>query len=292
MVSTADAPSHSETLTQPMTGGDALAEMLIRNGVDTIFGLPGVQLDGLFNALWSRQDQLRVLHTRHEQATAYMADGYARVSGKEGVCVVVPGPGLLNAAAAISTAYACNSPMLVVTGQIKSDLIDHGRGMLHEIHDQVGMIRHITKSAERATLPTEVPGMVDRAFSALRTGRMRPVEIEVPLDTLFAESDVTLLPTTPARVYVEPDGNRLEEAAALLASAKKPLIYAGGGVLRGQAWDELLQLAELLEAPVVMSANGKGSVSDRHYLAQNQVRRNRTSLLGRCRAGCRYPLPR
>ena len=271
MATTAVDPTVTSTVTETMTGGDALAEMLIRNGVDTIFGLPGVQLDGLFNALWSRQDQLRVLHTRHEQATAYMADGYARVSGKEGVCVVVPGPGLLNASAAISTAYACNSPMLVVTGQIKSDLIDHGRGMLHEIHDQVGMIRHITKSAERATLPTEVPGMVDRAFSALRTGRMRPVEIEVPLDTLFAESDVTLLPTTPARVYVEPDGNRLEEAAALLASAKKPLIYAGGGVLRGRAWDELLQLAELLEAPVVMSANGKGSVSDRHYLAQNQV---------------------
>lgn len=271
MATTAVHPSVNSSTTEIMTGGDALAEMLIRNGVDTIFGLPGVQLDGLFNAFWARQDRLRVLHTRHEQATAYMADGYARVSGKEGVCVVVPGPGLLNAAAAISTAYACNSPMLVVTGQIKSDLIDHGRGMLHEIHDQVGMIRHITKSAERATLPTEVPGMVDRAFSELRSGRMRPVEIEVPLDTLFAESEVTLIPATSARVYVEPDGNRLEEAAAILAVAKKPLIYAGGGVLRGRAWDELLQLAELLEAPVVMSANGKGSISDRHYLAQNQV---------------------
>ena len=150
--------SHTDVGTRRMTGGDALAEMLIRNGVDTIFGLPGVQLDGLFNAFWSRQDQLNIIHTRHEQATAYMADGYARVSGKEGVCVVVPGPGLLNASAAISTAYACNSPVLCVTGQIKSDLIDHGRGMLHEIHDQVGMIRHITKSAERATVPTEVPG--------------------------------------------------------------------------------------------------------------------------------------
>lgn len=270
-VTTAFDPSVTSPSTHTMTGGDALAEMLIRNGVDTIFGLPGVQLDGLFNALWSRQDRLRVLHTRHEQATAYMADGYARVSGKEGVCVVVPGPGLLNAAAAISTAYACNSPVLCVTGQIKSDLIDHGRGMLHEIHDQVGMIRHITKSAERATAPTEVPGLVDRAFAALRSGRMRPVEIEVPLDTLFAEGDVTLLPTTPARTLVEPDGARLEEAAAILASARRPLIYAGGGVLRGRAWDELVGLAELLEAPVVMSANGKGSISDRHYLAQNQV---------------------
>jgi acetolactate synthase-1/2/3 large subunit len=254
-----------------MTGGDALAEMLIRNGVDTLFGLPGVQLDGLFNAFWSRQDRLRVLHTRHEQATAYMADGYARVTGREGVCVVVPGPGLLNASAALSTAYACNSPVLCVTGQIKSDLIDYGRGMLHEIHDQLGMIRHITKSAERAMAPTEVPGVVDRAFAALRTGRMRPVEIEVPLDTLFAEDEVTLPARTPQRSFVEPDSARLEEAAAILAAAKRPLIYAGGGVLRGSAWDELLRLAELLQAPVVISENGKGAISDRHYLAQSQV---------------------
>jgi acetolactate synthase-1/2/3 large subunit len=257
--------------TQRMTGGDALAEMLIRNGVDTLFGLPGVQLDGLFNAFWSRQDRLRVIHTRHEQATAYMADGYARVSGREGVCVVVPGPGLLNAAAALSTAYACNSPVLCVTGQIKSDLIDHGRGMLHEIRDQLGMIRHITKSAERATLPSEVPGLVNRAFAALRSGRMRPVEIEVPLDTLFAEAEVSLPEPTAQRELVQPDGARVEEAAAILAAAKRPVIYAGGGVLRGQAWQELRRLAELLQAPVVMSENGRGAISDRHYLAHNQV---------------------
>ena len=257
--------------TQRMTGGDALAEMLIRNGVNTLFGLPGVQLDGLFNAFWSRQDRLRVLHTRHEQATAYMADGYARVTGREGVCVVVPGPGLLNASAALSTAYACNSPVLCVTGQIKSDLIDYGRGMLHEINDQLGMIQHITKSAERAMAPTEVPGVVDRAFAALRSGRMRPVEIEVPLDTLFAEDEVTLAARTSQRTFVEPDGARLEEAAAILAAAKRPLIYAGGGVLRGVAWDELLRLAVLLQSPVIISENGKGAISDRHYLAQSQV---------------------
>jgi acetolactate synthase I/II/III large subunit len=161
--------------------------------------------------------------------------------------------------------------VLCVTGQIKSDLIDHGRGMLHEIQDQVGMIRHITKSAERAMLPTEVPGLVDRAFAALRSGRMRPVEIEVPLDTLFADDEVNLLAPAKQRELVEPDGARLEEAAEILAAAQSPMIYAGGGVLRGQAWEELRQLAELLQAPVMMSANGKGAISDRHYLAQNQV---------------------
>jgi acetolactate synthase-1/2/3 large subunit len=257
--------------TQRMTGGDALAEMLIRNGVDTLFGLPGVQLDGLFNAFWARQDRLRIIHTRHEQATAYMADGYARVTGREGVCVVVPGPGLLNATAALSTAYACNSPVLCVTGQIKSDLIDHGRGLLHEIHDQLGMIRHITKSAERAMTPGEIPGVVSKAFAELRAGRMRPVEIEVPPDTLFAEEDVALLAPSAERTLLVPAAGRLEEAAQYLAGAQNPVIYAGGGVIRGRAWDELRQLAELLQAPVVMSANGKGAVSDHSYLAQNQV---------------------
>jgi acetolactate synthase-1/2/3 large subunit len=263
--------SDAAAQTQRMTGGDALAEMLIRNGVDTLFGLPGVQLDGFFAALWSRQNRLRVVHTRHEQATAYMADGYARVTGREGVCAVVPGPGLLNAGAALSTAYACNSPVLCVSGQIRSALIDHGRGLLHEIHDQLGMIRHITKQAERAERAEDVPGIVDRAFAALRTGRTRPVEIEVPQDTLFAEDDISLRDPTPERVLIQPDGARVEEAAALLAAAKSPIIYSGGGVLRGRAWEELRKVAEWLQAPVVQTSNGKGAISDRHYLTQNNV---------------------
>ncbi len=128
-----------------MTGGEAAVETLKQNGVDTIFGLPGVQLDGLFNALYENQDAIRVIHTRHEQATAYMADGYSRVTGKEGVCVVVPGPGVMNASAALATAYACNSSVLCLTGQIRSDMIGVGRGLLHEIPDQLGMARSFTQ---------------------------------------------------------------------------------------------------------------------------------------------------
>ena len=122
-------------------------------GWNTIFGLPGVQLDGLFSALHDAQDDIRVIHTRHEQATAYMADGYARVTGREGVCLVVPGPGLMNAAAGLATAYACNSPVLCLTGQIRSDLIGVGRGMLHEVPFQLEMSRSFTKHAARATTP-------------------------------------------------------------------------------------------------------------------------------------------
>ena len=254
-----------------MTGGQALVASLLANGVDTLFALPGVQLDGAFDALYEAQSQsqIRVIHPRHEQAAAYMADGYARTTDKVGACLVVPGPGLLNATAALSTAYACNSPVLCVTGQIQSDLIEFGRGLLHEIPNQLGMIRSVTKSAERATTPPEIPGLVRRAFTEIRTGRERPVEIEIPPDTLFAEADVELLAPAEAPARFAGDVEALERAAQLLAQAKTPLIWSGGGVLGSGAWGELRRLAALLQAPVVMTANGKGALSDRDPLAQS-----------------------
>lgn len=251
-----------------MTGGQVLVTSLLNEGIDTIFGLPGVQLDGAFDALYANSDRIRVVHTRHEQATAYMADGYARSTGRIGTCLVVPGPGLLNAAAGLSTAYACNSPVLCITGQIQSDLIEFGRGMLHEIPNQLTMIRSVTKHAARATTPGEVPALVRDALTALWQGRVRPVEIEVPPDTLLASDEVTLLPAAPERPRSAGDPDLIEAAAKLLGGSEKPLICAGGGILNSGAWDELLALAELLQAPVLVTNNAKGSISDHHYLAQ------------------------
>ena len=227
-----------------MTGGQALVASLEREGIDTIFGLPGLQLDGAFDALYDRQDAIRVLHPRHEQATAYMADGFARTTGRVGTCLVVPGPGLLNAAAGLSTAYACNSPVLCVAGQIQSDLIEFGRGLLHEIPNQLGMVRSVTKHAARATTPAEIPGVVREAFRQLRTGRTRPVEIEIPPDTLFATGDVELLPPAAPRERFAGDPDLVERAAKLLGGAERPLIYAGGGANRAGAAAELAELAE------------------------------------------------
>lgn len=255
--------------TRLMTGGEALVESLAAYGVSTIFGLPGVQLDGAFDALYGASDRLRVIHTRHEQGAAYMADGFARVTGGVGTCLVVPGPGLLNATAALSTAYACNSPVLCVTGQISSDMIEFGRGLLHEIPNQLGMVRSVTKWARRATTPEEIPALVRDAFMELRTGRPRPVEIEIPPDTLFAQAEVTLLPAESGEAPEEGDSSLLDESGELLANAERPLIWAGGGVIRAGAAEPLRRLAELLQAPVVMTANGKGALSDRHPLAQN-----------------------
>ncbi|HLZ10007.1 MAG TPA: thiamine pyrophosphate-binding protein, partial [Chloroflexota bacterium] len=253
-----------------MTGGQALVQSLKREGVSIVFGLPGVQLDWAFDALYEERDSIHVVHTRHEQATAYMADGYARSTGQIGTCLVVPGPGLLNATAGLSTAYACSSPVLCVTGQIQSDLIGAGRGVLHEIPEQLRLVGSVTKWAARAMQPTDIPGMVREAFRQLRSGRPRPVEIEIPPDILAASTDITLL--DPAEVRrTAGDSELLERAAQILGRAARPLIFAGGGVISGNASEELRVLAETLESPVLASRNGRGVLSDRSYLSANTI---------------------
>ncbi len=255
-----------------LTGGQALARSLKTHGVDTIFGLPGVQLDWFFDGLYDLQQkgEIKIYHTRHEQATTYMADGYARTTGKPGVAVMVPGPGLLNGMAGLSTAYSCSSPVLSISGQIRSNLIGKGRGELHEIPYQLEMMKSVTKWASRAMKPDEVPGMVHEAFKQMLSGHVRPVHIEVPPDVLQAEAEMDLF-SMPEIERVKPDPDKIEKAAEALGKAERPIIYVGGGILRAEAWDELKDLAEMLEAPVIMSANGKGSISARHHLGHSML---------------------
>jgi len=256
-----------------MTGGEAVVGSLKQHGVDTLFGVPGIQLDHLFNALYEERNSLRVIQTRHEQGAAYMAYGYAASTGKPGVCVVVPGPGLLNATAAISTGYACNAPMLCVVGQIPSGAIGKGLGQLHEIPDQLALIRGITKFAERAEAPAEVPGLMRSAFEALAEGRARPVEVEIPMDTLAARDNFALGEPRGTASGPSLDSDAVEAAAKLLGEAQRPLIMVGGGIWGAEA--ELVALAEMLQAPVVMSRNALGALDDRHYLAQKYPVGNR-----------------
>jgi acetolactate synthase-1/2/3 large subunit len=250
-----------------MTGGGALVEMLRRHGVETIFALPGVQNDALFVAFYDAGDALRVIHTRHEQGAAYMAYGYARATGKVGAYAVVPGPGLLNTTAALSTAYAANAPVLCISGQIPSDLIGRGFGLLHEIPDQLAILRTLTKWAARIEHPTQTGARVNEAFRQLRDGRPRPVALEMPLDVMALATEVGLPAAEQASAITMPDPELIEKAAALLADAKKPLIFVGSGAVA--AAEEVLAIAEMLEAPVVSFTGGKGIVSDRHYLAQS-----------------------
>jgi acetolactate synthase-1/2/3 large subunit len=248
------------------TGGHALAAALVGEGVDTVFALPGVQLDWAFDGLYEQRAHLHVYHTRHEQTTAYMADGYARTTGRVGVCMMVPGPGVLNAGAGLATAYACSSPVLCLAGQIDSRGIDAGLGLLHEIGHQEAVLASVTAWSARALGADDIPRTVRDAFARLRTGRPRPVAIELPADVLQAPANVALLAPAPPRP-IEPDPERVRQAADLLRGAERPVIYSGGGTLAGGAWAELQALAERLEAPVVMSTDGRGALSDRHDLA-------------------------
>ena len=253
-----------------MTGGQALMRSLYLEGVRVIFGLPGVQLYHALDAL-NDVPGIRLITTRHEQATAYMADGYARASGGVGTALMVPGPGLLNASAAISTAYSASSPVLVVSGQIERDLIGADRGILHEVNDQQDCIRPITKYVRRMMTAEETPEAVHEAFRQLTTGRPRPVEIEMPPETMAEQGAVTLI---EAEGYPRPAASdeQVAEAARILAGARRPLIWAGGGVISSEASDVLARLAERLQAPVVTTAEGKGAIDDRHPLALGALR--------------------
>jgi acetolactate synthase-1/2/3 large subunit len=251
-----------------ITGGDALAQQLACEGVTQIFGIPGIQLDWAVDGLAKLNELIHFRVTRHEQATSYMADGYARSTGQPGVCMVVPGPGLLNATAGLATAYACSSPVLCITGQIASSAIGKGWGLLHEIKDQTGVMAAVTKWNAFAHKPEQIPGLVHEAFVQLRSGRPRPVGIEIPPDVLQATADVDLIdPIRGAPTHNLPDDKEVAEVASILRNAKTPVIYAGWGVQSADASAELTQLAELLQAPVITSINGRGSISDHHPLA-------------------------
>lgn len=250
-----------------ISGADAIIDSLIANEVSTIFGLPGGQLDHLFDSIYRKADKVKMLHTRHEQGAAYMAFGYAQSTGKAGVYAVVPGPGLLNTTAALCTAWACNSPVLAISGQVHLSGIDSGYGHLHEIPDQLGMIRHITKWAERINHPTDTPNVMHQAFTELFSGRPRPVEIEMPMDVMEARAVISS-PTKAERLASPPiDIDLIQSAAQVLLGARKPMIVIGSGAL--DAGPELLAIAERLQAPVMSKRKGKGVISDDNYLSQN-----------------------
>ncbi|MBV55085.1 MAG: hypothetical protein CMQ12_00775 [Gammaproteobacteria bacterium] len=250
-----------------MTGAEAIIKSLSVNGVDTVFGLPGGQLDYLFDAMYKEGDNIRLIHTRHEQGVAYMAYGYARSTGKVGVYTVVPGPGLLNSAAALCTAWANFAPVMCISGQIPSTAIGKGYGDLHEINDQLGMISHITKWAERIDHPSLAPDRVQEAFKQLTTGSPQPVEIEMSMDIMALQAEVELLPAISDYPRPPIDTAQITEAVKILVNAKKPLIYVGSGAL--EASREIRALAEALQAPVVAFRAGKGVISSEHYLSAN-----------------------
>lgn len=240
------------------TTGEAIVDVLIANGVDTVFGLPGVQTYALFDALYRRRNVVRTVGARHEQALAYMAFGYARSTGKLGVYAPVPGPGVLNTAAAMCTAYGACVPTLCITGDVPSDFRRKGRGHLHELPDQLGILQRLTRHARHIERPRDAPAAVNAAIAAAMSGPQGPAAVSVCWDTLGESAEIgpcgpVSIPSAPS-----PDPAQVATCVRLIGEARHPMIFAGSGAQHAAA--AVQSLAERLQAPVVGLRGGRGVV--------------------------------
>ncbi len=249
------------------SGGEAIVSGLVAHGVDTVFGLPGAQIYGLFDAF--QQAQLKVIGARHEQACGYMAFGYARSTGKPGVFSVVPGPGVLNTGAALLTAFGCNEPVLCLTGQVPTPFLGKGRGHLHEMPDQLATLRTFVKWADRIEYPGAAPTLVSRAFQEMLSGRRGPAALEMPWNIFTQRADTDAARPFEPFPAPQPDSERIKAAAALIAGSTAPMIFVGSGAIHAR--EEILELAELIDAPVVAFRSGRGIVSNAHELGMTMA---------------------
>jgi acetolactate synthase-1/2/3 large subunit len=214
----------------------------------------------LFDALYERRTEITFIGARHEQGAAYMAFGYAKSTGKIGVYTCVPGPGLLNTSAALCSAYSANAPVLCLTSEIPAPDIGRGYGILHELPDQLALLRGLTKWAERIDHPTAVPRLFATAMEQLTTGRIGPVALECPWDTLSVEALVDFDVTAARAPPSPPDPAAVDRVCQIIAAARSPMIILGAGALA--AGEEILALARMIQAPVTSHRSGRGIVSE------------------------------
>jgi acetolactate synthase-1/2/3 large subunit len=249
-----------------MTTGEATVAALVAHGLDTLYALPGVQNDQLFDALFKASDRLRTVHTRHEQGAAYMALGAALATGRPQAYAVVPGPGLLNSSAALLTAYSMNAQVLALVGEIPEAVIGRNKGYLHELRDQAGVLKRLVDFSRRLRNAGEAPGLVDKAMRAMATGRPGPAALECPIDVWGKPGKVAPIgaPKPPPRPRIDEDAVR--RAARKLGAAKRPLICVGGGAQDASA--EVTALSEILQAPVYCGfRRGQGVLDSRNPFA-------------------------
>jgi acetolactate synthase-1/2/3 large subunit len=244
-----------------MTTAEAVAATLIGHGLDTIYALPGVQNDLLFEALYKFSNRLRTVHTRHEQGAAYMALGAALATGKPQAFAVVPGPWLLNAGAALLTAFATNAPVLGLIGQIPIGDIGRDLGQLHEIRDQAGIVSRLVDHSMLIQKPEQASRATALAVRAMQTGRPGPAALECSMDVWGKSGPVTLqapLPGPDTKI----DLSAVRKAAKLLGAAMRPLIICGGGAQ--EASEEVTALSAMLQAPVLAFRRGRGVLDGRN----------------------------
>ena len=244
------------------TCGEVLVNLLESYGVDHVFGIPGVHTVELYRGL--ARSSIRHVTPRHEQGAGFMADGYARTSGKPGVCFIITGPGMTNITTAMGQAYADSIPMLVISSVQSRSQLGGGRGKLHELPNQSALVAGVAAFSHTLMSAAELPGVLARAFALFQAGRPRPVHIEIPLDVLVENADALLgsEPVSVARAGAAPAA--VKQMSRLLGAAKRPLILAGGGAI--DAAPELTRLAEALGAPMALTINAKGLLPAAHPL--------------------------
>ena len=248
-----------------MTGSDAVVRSLSNEGVNLVFGIPGYHSEHLYGRLM-RQQQIRHVLVRHEQGAGFMAIGAARVTGKPACVISTAGPGALNITTPMGEAYGDSVPLLNILAEDLSDYLYQDRGLVHESKDQFGIFSRLTQWSHQAMSPGEIPRAFHEAIRRMEVNRPRPTTVEIPIDVFPTTGTVNLL---THEEHPRPRGNPtdIERAAALLHDATHPLIWAGGGVISSGAWHELRQVAERLQAPVLSTCSGKGSIPDDHPLS-------------------------
>lgn len=253
------------SISSRVRGGAAIVELLKGHGVDTVFGIPGVHNLDIYDALHENPGLTNIL-ARHEQGAGFMADGYYRATGKPGVALIVTGPGVTNVATAVGEAFADSSNVFVIATNLERKYIDTLEGNLHEMTDQMGVMKPIVKWSKRVMEAGDIPASINDAFTAIQTGRPRPIYLEVPIDVMAEElemDDIMLLSST-ASVDIS---TQIAQAAELIASSGRVMIFAGGGATSDEASAALRVLAEELGAPVVTSLMGKGAIPADHPFA-------------------------
>ena len=245
-----------------MKGSRALLKMLEDKGVETMFGYPGGQVIPIFDEILN--SSVRHVLVRHEQCAAHMADGYARASGRPGVCLATSGPGATNLVTGVATAWADSVPMIVLTGQVSTRVL--GQGAFQEV-DAFSLMMPVTKYNYRVLDLQMLPEAITRGWEISLSGRQGPVHIDLPVDAINSEIDESLLSRRFDPIAVHEDLSKLPYAIGLIGKAQRPLIIAGGGVISSDSSAELIQLAELIQAPVVMPLMGIGAIPTDHPLS-------------------------
>jgi acetolactate synthase-1/2/3 large subunit len=254
--------------------GHAIVAALRAEGVDTVFGLPGGHVLGIYDGIFHTPEIRHVL-VRHEHAAASMAAGYAQLTGRPGVCLVTAGPGATNLLTAVAEAYVGALPLVILSGRA-STATAH-KGASQEVPTEK-IFAPVTKLAVRADRPDHLVDLVRRAFAVARTGKPGPVLIDIPRDLFDGEIEMPDYQPSTTRIRVPGPPDLVGRAARQLLDARRPLIVAGGGTVASGAFDELRQLAELLRAPVLTSLSGRGSLPDDHPLAAGGLGAHRNDL--------------